>query len=257
MIRPGLVSVSFRQLAPPEIVERAAANGLHAIEWGGDVHVPPDDPANAARVRSITEAAGLAVAAYGSYYRVGEDGQDFPAVLESAAALGAPLIRVWAGLKPSAEADDRGFARVTEDLHRVGTLAGCSGIGLTIEFHPNTLADGGASTLRLLKEVNLSNVGVNWQPDPSHSAEERSRSLRTVLPHLTNLHVFNWSRREAGVCRLPLAEAEAEWLGYVAEAVGDRYALLEFMPHDLPEELPGESGTLLRLLQPAPNAPRT
>ncbi len=41
--RAGLVSVTFRQLSPEEIVRVAREAGLTVIEWGGDVHVPPGD----------------------------------------------------------------------------------------------------------------------------------------------------------------------------------------------------------------------
>jgi len=43
MLIPGLVSVTFRQLTVPEIGELATECGLQAVEWGGDVHVPPGD----------------------------------------------------------------------------------------------------------------------------------------------------------------------------------------------------------------------
>ena len=77
MLKSGLVSVSFRSLPPEEIVRLAAGCGLGAIEWGGDVHVPPGDIANAARVGEMTRAAGLAVSSYGSYYRLGAYGDGY------------------------------------------------------------------------------------------------------------------------------------------------------------------------------------
>jgi hypothetical protein len=40
---PGLVSVTFRKLAPAAIVELAVKAQLRSIEWGGDVHVPHGD----------------------------------------------------------------------------------------------------------------------------------------------------------------------------------------------------------------------
>ena len=40
-IYTGLVSITFRRLNPLEIVSLVAENGLTAIEWGGDIHVPP------------------------------------------------------------------------------------------------------------------------------------------------------------------------------------------------------------------------
>ncbi len=106
MIRPGLVSITFRKLTPQDVVQLAARAGLEGIEWGGDIHVPHGDVAIARQTGKITRDAGLEVAAYGSYYRLGtDDGPLFPAVLDSAVALGADKIRVWAG-NASADADE-------------------------------------------------------------------------------------------------------------------------------------------------------
>ena len=41
---PGLCSVTMRQLGVEEVAKLAAESGLRAIEWGGDIHVPPGDP---------------------------------------------------------------------------------------------------------------------------------------------------------------------------------------------------------------------
>ena len=66
--------------------------------------------------------AGLVVAAYGSYYRVGhDDPAPFESVLDTAVELGAPLVRIWAGRSGSAEADDAYWTDVvTESRRRSG-----------------------------------------------------------------------------------------------------------------------------------------
>ena len=53
----GLTSVTFRGLSPAEILRLACRAGLQCVEWGGDVHVPPEDPALARRVGDATRAA--------------------------------------------------------------------------------------------------------------------------------------------------------------------------------------------------------
>ena len=97
-IRPGLCSVTLRPLAPEAVVRVAADAGLAGIEWGGDIHVPPGDAATARRVARLTADAGLIVSSYGSYYRVGGDKPgELQPILDTAAELGAPVVRVWAG----------------------------------------------------------------------------------------------------------------------------------------------------------------
>ena len=102
----GLCSVSFRALPAGEVLRLAAEAGLACIEWGGDVHAPPSlGPDALCALGDATRSAGLAVASYGSYHRLGvSDPADLPAVLAAAKALGAPTVRVWAGGKGTAEA---------------------------------------------------------------------------------------------------------------------------------------------------------
>ena len=91
MLIPGLVSITFRQLSPQEIIALVAETQLKVIEWGGDIHVPHGDTKQAATVARWTNEAGLAVAAYGSYYRLATPNQPpFARIVETAVAIGAP-----------------------------------------------------------------------------------------------------------------------------------------------------------------------
>ncbi len=250
MIRPGLVSISFRALEPAAIIDLCVRGGLAAVEWGGDVHVPHGDVAVARRVGEATRAAGLAVAAYGSYYRAGEteDNPDFAAVLASAQALGAPLIRVWAGKRGSAQADGEYRARVVADLRRIAGLAGPAGVAVACEFHGGTLTDTNESALALYHEVDHPNLLAYWQPPVGLSPESCCQGLAALLPRLSNLHVFHWVVGEDGKRRRePLELGAACWeryLGLAGQARGDRYALLEFVRDDSPEQLLADAAAL-------------
>jgi len=236
MIRPGLVSVTFRRLTPQEIVALAIQAAQEGIEWGGDVHVPPGDLSYAREVARLTRDAGLEVASYASYYRLEGDG--FETVLETAVALTAPHIRVWAGRTGSAAAADAERARLIEDGRRIAGLAQTAGIALSFEFHQGTFCDTAESTLSLLDEIDAGNFGSYWQP----RTEEGEGGLAVLNPHVTNLHVFQW----IGQDRRPLAEGEAEWRRYL-DIVGpqkDRWALLEFVADDSPERYLRDAQTL-------------
>ena len=154
MIRSGLVSITFRKLSPHTIIDLVTRAGLTGIEWGGDVHVPHGEIDVAREVAQMTRDAGLLVAAYGSYYRVGvseADGLAFERVLETAMALGAPTVRVWAGNRGSADADESYRAAVVDDARRIAVLAHAAGITVSFEYHRNTLTDTNASAHRLLE----------------------------------------------------------------------------------------------------------
>ncbi|MGB4137235.1 MAG: TIM barrel protein, partial [Microbacterium sp.] len=160
-IRAGLCSVTFRQLTPERLVPLAADAGLQTIEWGGDVHAPPGDPARATEVARLTAGAGLVVCSYGSYFRA-RDGEDLTPILDSAEALGADRVRIWAGTTGSVDADDAGWSRVAERLTDAAAEASARGIALALEFHRGTLADTVPATRRLLEAVPA--LSTYWQP---------------------------------------------------------------------------------------------
>ncbi|HEY0946380.1 MAG TPA: TIM barrel protein [Opitutaceae bacterium] len=252
MIWPGLVSVTFRPHAPAEIVALVKKAGLVGIEWGGDVHVPAGDVARAREVRELTEQAGLRVAAYGSYYRVGASegaGLPFERVLETAVELGAPTIRVWPGTAASDATDDAARWRIVHELRRIGDLASRALVSISTEFHGGTLTDTNDSASQLLVEVDHTNVFTYWQPHNGEATPECVAGLRAVLPRVSNAHVFHWwpTAQE----RHPLADGAARWREFFAElerAPGDRYALLEFVAGDAPEAFLRDAATLKRWL---------
>ena len=251
----GLVSVSFRQLSPSAIVRLAKECSLDLIEWTGDIHVPPGDPVRAAEVKALTRAEGLRVAAYGSYYRLGisEPEMPFAGVLESAASLGAPVIRVWAGNLGSDVADEAVWDRVCLDAERTAVLAADLGIRIALEFHGNTLNDTPASAQKLWERLPLPNLQSLWQPLPTLTRSEQDASLAVVLPRLSHVHVFQWCPGPP-ITRHPLAEGITEWtewLGVIHTSRPEVPALLEFVENDDPKHLRVESETLRRILNRA------
>ena len=114
MLRPGLVSATFRALSPREVIAACLNAQLEGIEWSGDVHAPPDDLKNARDIGQMTREAGLEVAAFGSYWRC--DDAPFEPILATALALGAPTIRVWPGATDARDAADLDWTRVAENL---------------------------------------------------------------------------------------------------------------------------------------------
>jgi sugar phosphate isomerase/epimerase len=256
MLIPGLVSVTFRQLAPEEILSLATRAGLRSIEWGGDVHVPHGDTARARDVRSLTESAGLTCCSYASYYRLAHPdpvNPPFERVLDTAIALGTPLIRVWAGTLGSADAAPAHRAQVAADARRVCDLAQAAGVRVALEYHTRTLTDTNESAQLLLREAAHPNLDLLWQPTPGMDPAARLAGLRLALPRLANLHVYHYT----GAAYAPLAELADEWRKYFAAArtTGrDHHCLLEFVRDDSPEAFLEDAATLVRLLN-EPHAP--
>ncbi len=242
----GLTSVTFRKLAAQEIISRAAAAGLAGIEWGSDVHVPPHDLENARRVGEETRKAGLTVTSYGTYYRLG-CGQDFAPYLDVAEALGAPLLRLWAGTKGSADTDGDTRCAWVEDARRCADMAAARGLIVGFEYHPVTLTDEGASAVRLMREIDHPVCRLYWQPEFAKSADAIVEGLLSVRPYLAAFHVFCWNPDHS---RRPLADGIARWrswLELVPEA-RDLPCLIEFVPGDDPAILCREVDALRAIL---------
>lgn len=228
----GLTSVTFRDLSPAEILRLASHAGLQCVEWGGDIHVPPEDLPLARAVGDATRAAGLAVSSYGSYYFLGESPcpqADFSPILEAALALGAPLVRLWASHRSPGEADTAFFERVASELGALCDLAAAKGLSLALEYHRGTLTQTAESTLSLISRVDRPNLSTYWQPNPDLTAEENLRELRLVLPRLSNVHVFHWTRGDE---RCPLLQGTPDWRRYLREIPKNHTCLLEFVRGD-------------------------
>ncbi len=232
-VLPGLVSVTFRQLSTVDVIALAAEHGMRAVEWGGDVHVPVGAHAVAREVAARCADAGLAVEAYGSYYRA--DGAGFEDVLATARSLGATRIRVWAGRAGSAVEPDR--AAVVADLARVAELAAGEGVELAVEYHANTLTDTLPSALALFEAVPA--LRAYWQPPIGSSLDDALAAVPALSP--VAAHVFTW---DAIGERLPLAAGVDLWRPVLAALPANSYALLEFVRADDPVAFAADAATL-------------
>jgi 3-dehydroshikimate dehydratase len=237
-IQAGMVSVTFRSHTVKQIVELAAEAHLAAIEWGGDVHVPHGDLAAAREARRMCEDYGLAISAYGSYFRSSAGlGPFVDAVLDTTAELGASMIRVWAGTRGSRETDGAQRVAVVEQLAICCDRAAERNLIVATEFHAGTLTDDVDSCLRLLDEVNRPNLRTFWQPPNGMGPDESLAGLQRVRRRLAHLHVFHWNPDDRHRC--PLADGADRWPAYLREAAVQssadgrlRYASLEFVRDD-------------------------
>ncbi|MEM8872640.1 MAG: TIM barrel protein [Planctomycetota bacterium] len=241
-MKSGLVSITFRQLDCAGLVDVAARAGLQGIEWGGDVHVPHGDTSAAHLAARMTTDAGLAVAAYGSYFSC-QPGEAFGPVLETAKALGTPVIRIWPGDRMHSNPEDP--AAIADACRSAAEQAAALDIVIAAEWHGNTLTETLAGGLDLHRRVDHPNFKLYWQPSQRRTFEQRMAELEAVLPWLAHVHTFNWIN---GTERQPLAESADDWQRYLTKAATappfDRYAMIEFVPDDDPAMLNQEAAVL-------------
>ena len=242
-VKTGLVSVTFRQKSVEEIAALTAEAGLSGVEWGGDVHVPPGDREAARRAAQLTHQAGLEVLSYGSYYRC-QPGEDFTPVLESALALGAPLIRVWAGTKPWEEASPQEREALAVQLGQAVDQAAAAGLALGLEYHRGTATQTKEGARALLEAVGRPGLTTYWQPNPDISQGEQLAEIDALLPWISTVHVFTWTGANV---RHPLEAGAARWeeyLTHLAPAQKERCLLLEFVQEDSEEAFRRDARTL-------------
>ncbi|MBX7256761.1 MAG: sugar phosphate isomerase/epimerase [Candidatus Hydrogenedentes bacterium] len=255
MIRVGLVSVTFRTLSPADIVRVAAQAELAGIEWAGDTHVPEGDIKTAKEVGDMTRAANLQVVSYGSYYRVGcstTNPVSFDKVLDTAEALGAPNVRVFAGNMASRNARDHVWNSLFSDAQRCADLAKARNMTLAFEFQANTMNDTTESSATLHEKIARDNVYSYWQPDGRLLPADRLSGLKHMRDWLLHLHVFHWLDGR----RWPLEEGEYDWERYittVASTKRNHMALMEFVQDDLPANLIRDVNFLKGIINKLPN----
>lgn len=245
--RTGVCSVTFRSLAPADVIDAVVAAGLDGIEWGADVHVPPGEDALAADVRRRTDDAGLTCPSYGSYLAAGKSSPERTApVLATAVALGATNVRVWCPFGAPPGSDDELFRHAAADLATWSALAADAGLALSVEFHAGTFTETAAGARDLLDASGRpDNLFTYWQPVES-TAGTAADEAAAVRPDVSHVHVFHW---RSGGERRPLAEGTA-WPSLLAELAGpsrftgERFALLEFVRDDRPEQLRDDAATL-------------
>lgn len=243
----ALTSVTFRSLGVDDVIALAKKAGLDGIEWGGDIHVPPGELETARITREKTSAAGLLVLSYGSCFTLGENGHGaeyFQTVLETAAALGAPVVRIWARKTPSADCTEDVFLTDASALKEYAAMASGYGIRIGIEFHNGTYNDTAESSLRLLNAVGAQNLRTYWQP--IHPYEGNLEDIKRLASHIENVHVYNWIYGERTVRKM-LSENLRDWQDYIA-LIGARPYVLEFAKDDLPENFLQDAKTLHELV---------
>lgn len=253
-IAPGLCSITFRALSSDDVIDVASCAGVQGIEWGADVHAPPGGGPSIDALGARTRDAGLEVVSYGSYLGMappgdGDDGA-VEAALDTAEALGAPMVRIWTefGVTSASSPDER--QRVVERTTALAQRIVAHGMVPALEFHPGTLTETAHSTKALLDAVGQPELRTHWQPDPSLAPEAALDELAQVAPHLAHLHVFSWGAR--GIeDRRPLVDGAPLWAPAVeladraaATIPGGRYALCEYVRGDDPEQFVADARVL-------------
>ena len=133
----GVVSVSFRECTPEQIIKAVKEAGLSCIEWGSDVHAPQNNPEALQEIVRLQNEYGISCSSYGTYYRLGVNTLDeLKAYIDAAKLLGADILRVWCGVKAPqnySEEEKENFFAECRDAARIAEENGYEVAGLSRE----------------------------------------------------------------------------------------------------------------------------
>lgn len=245
-MKAGLVSVSFRETSPKEIAKNAAECGLSGIEWGSDIHVPVGNLEMAKKVKQLTAENCLSVFAYGSYYRLGQPENCFQKVLDTADALGAPVIRIWGGGKSPNKLSADEWNMLVDEASEIARAAKQYNITVALECHLGTITEDYPATLKFLECVSSSHFRTYWQPNQTRDFAYNLAAAKALAPYTVGVHVFHWDEHR----RYPLMEGEKAWLSYldVFRSDAEIPCMLEFMHDNKITTLRKTAETLLRFI---------
>ena len=241
-MQKGMLSITFRDRTPEQVIELTKKTGLTAIEWGGDIHVPHGDVETAKRVGEMTREAGLTVAAYGSYYNCMPD-ESFDDVLNSAVALGAKVIRVWAGKQNFADCTQEERARLYAVLSEAVEKSAKHGITVATELHIHTLTDTTNGLVEMLK--NVPGLKTYWQQSSYDlTVDDECAVMEKLGENIVNAHINYWVD---GV-QYPLSDIADRLEKYVPAL--EKYTaasafMIEFVKDGKPEQFFADAETLV------------
>ena len=191
----------------------------------------------------------------------------FSSVLDTAAALGAPTIRVWAGNCDYGQTNEAQIGKIVADTIRIADMAAEAGLTVTFEFHGGTLTDNNDNAIKFASMTGHPAVLFSWQPPHGGDLDSCLAGLNGLLPRLNTIHVYHWTigsyekntynetvrplKHPEDFFRHPLADGVERWREYfqVANTTGrEHFALLEFVKDNSPEQVIQDSAILKELL---------
>ena len=239
----GLCSISFRKHTPEEILRQMKAVGLSVIEWGSDVHCPPE---NAKEIDGLQKQYGIKCCSYGTYFRLGVTPIcELEQYIKAARTLGTDILRLWCGDKNSQDYTESEKRELFAACKAAAKIAEAEGVTLCMECHNKTYTNAKDAALGLIEEVASPHLRMYWQPNQHREQEENIAYAKAIAPYTVNIHVFNWKGKE----KYPLQDAKDIWREYLSCFDGEKNLLLEFMPDGKLETLAREAQAMKEIAE--------
>ena len=154
-IKCGLVSISFRQHTPEEILCAMQKAGLSVIEWGSDVHAPCTDREKVQQIVALQEKYGIGVT----------PSEELPRYIAAAKILGTNILRLWCGGKNYELFTEDEKKDLFAECRKLAQVAEKEQVMLCMECHNNTFTNVKEGSLELMEAVNSEAFGMYFLAD--------------------------------------------------------------------------------------------
>ncbi len=200
MITKAFCSIAFRDEPIEKIIPALASIGYDAVEaWGG--HVEGKSRDELADIKKMADDHGLGIEVLSPYFWLTNSEELRQESLERARwfvdyghQLGCRKIRTFTDAGPTGIGSDAATPEhwriAVESLETITALD--RDMLFVVETHEKTLADTPSTALRLLREVDVPNLKLNFQ----FLTGDPLKAYETVKPHIFHVHLQGMDENE-------------------------------------------------------------
>ncbi len=244
-----------------EVIELFKSIGYDGIEVrvaaDGQIDSEKLTDEEARKIDAAARAKGMEFSCLTSYYQnfvKMEEREDvirnLKRVIEIAALLHCPLVRVYGGVEPFSQPGvwfNDVWSRTVDGIRRTAEYAAKFGVSICIETHIGSLTMSVRDTVRLIEDVNMANVGMllDYAWVELAGVETGAEAIRKAARHIFHVHIKDWTLESRiplkkksclmgeGTVRWQEALEELKKVGYTGY-VSDEYEKYWY-PAELPE----------------------
>lgn len=244
-----------------EVIELFKSIGYDGIEVrvaaDGQIDSEKLTDEEARKIDAAARAKGIEFSCLTSYYQnfvKMEEREDvirnLKRVIEIAALLHCPLVRVYGGVEPFSQPGvwfNDVWSRTVDGIRRTAEYAAKFGVRICIETHIGSLTMSVRDTVRLIEDVNMANVGMllDYAWVELAGVETGAEAIRKAARHIFHVHIKDWTLESRiplkkksclmgeGTVRWQEALEELKKVGYTGY-VSDEYEKYWY-PAELPE----------------------
>lgn len=217
----SLCSISFREQPLEEVISKTAKLGYEGIEiFGEHIRDYLTGGGELASLRELAAGDGLSIAVISPYFNFTGSDEEYRRSFELAknfigyaVQLRCPVIRTFVSNVGSVRATPLQWERCISVLKELCGMAVQKDIIFALETHPGQLMDSTEMTLRLLREVDASNLRVLldiWNLF-NEGGDEPLEALERLFPYVVHIHAKNMVRSKEGAKVVYLSEGDMDY----------------------------------------------